>query len=350
MTIFSKVIKVFQNEGIAGVWKRVLARINRSEPEVQQLFSEANFVSQEAPKMPEEIHTQVDTEIQAPPPTLTSIDDEKNKVYAEYLKDLKNFNAFIEGNKEPGIENYYWYHTVDLGNGIVTPGDYDYRKDLDAFQFPKDMTGLKVLDVGAATGFFTFEFEKRGAEVTAVELPSLYEWDVIHDEKEKALAKICKHHANSSIEETYRRHLYAPFDFCHTQLKSSSKRVFSSIYNLTPELLGNQQFDIVFLGDILLHLFAPMRALNVIAPLCKSRLIIASDIFEDKSGMPLMYFLGTLNQKLDQRTWWAFSQQCMEEMMMRVGFKNVSVVGQYTGIARRDKFHYKRLVFHGTKE
>ena len=37
--------------------------------------------------------------------------------------------------------------------------------------------GMRVLDIGTATGFFAFEFARRGAHVTAVDLPSLYALD-----------------------------------------------------------------------------------------------------------------------------------------------------------------------------
>jgi len=36
---------------------------------------------------------------------------------------------------------------------------------------------MTVLDVGSATGFFAFEFERRGARVISVELPSLRDLD-----------------------------------------------------------------------------------------------------------------------------------------------------------------------------
>ena len=75
------------------------------------------------------------------------------------------------------LKNYYWYHTVDLANGLITPGTYDYREVLDVFQFPKDMKGMSVLDVGSAIGFFAFEFERRGGDVTSLELPSIEDLD-----------------------------------------------------------------------------------------------------------------------------------------------------------------------------
>ena len=57
---------------------------------------------------------------------------------------------------EPIIERFFWYHTIDLGDGLVTPGCYDYRETVKDFHFPSDLRGKKVLDVGSATGFFAF--------------------------------------------------------------------------------------------------------------------------------------------------------------------------------------------------
>src|SRR5688572_16639032 len=66
-----------------------------------------------------------------------------------------------------------WYHTIDLGDGVVTPGIFDHRPLLDQYGLPADLTGLSVLDAGAANGFFSFEFERRGASrVLAVDIPT----------------------------------------------------------------------------------------------------------------------------------------------------------------------------------
>ena len=93
--------------------------------------------------------------------------------------------AFVDQAKVLGygdLSNYYWYHTIELGKNLTTPGCYDYRPSLPLFQFPPDMNGMRILDVGSATGFFSFEFEKRGAEVFSVEVPSLYDLDVFPGE------------------------------------------------------------------------------------------------------------------------------------------------------------------------
>ncbi len=65
------------------------------------------------------------------------------------------------------MKNEYWYHKIDLGE---TPGVYRMSDYLDKYHLPKDMTSMKVLDLASAEGYFSFEMEKRGANVIAVEL------------------------------------------------------------------------------------------------------------------------------------------------------------------------------------
>ena len=109
------------------------------------------------------------------------------------------------------VETLSWYHTIDLGGGIVTPGFYDHRSYLDYYGLPKDLRQRSALDIGAASGFFTFEMEKRGAEVTAADLPTwlvhdfgpLYQPDMDPDQAE--------------------RYLHGAFQFAHKTLGSHAR-------------------------------------------------------------------------------------------------------------------------------
>jgi len=75
------------------------------------------------------------------------------------------------------VDSLSWYHTLELGQGVVTPGIYDHRPFLPFYGLPCRLVGQTALDIGAASGFFTFEMERRGAKVTATDLP---EW-MAHD-------------------------------------------------------------------------------------------------------------------------------------------------------------------------
>ena len=56
-----------------------------------------------------------------------------------------------------------WWHTIDLGHGVVTPGVDPSAARLPQIRFPIDLTNKTVLDIGAWDGFFSFEAERRGA-------------------------------------------------------------------------------------------------------------------------------------------------------------------------------------------
>src|SRR5260370_40402597 len=163
------------------------------------------------------------------------------------------------------VSRYYWYHTVDLGDGLITPGLYDYRETISGFPFPANMTGMRVLDVGPATGFFSFEFERRGEEVVAMELPSLRDLDRFPGQSvESSLARIermifpdsvsglSEHRRRDHEREVYRCLLEAPFDFCKKRLVSRADRCFSPIYRLTSDIyVAGSVIGLVIIGVVM---------------------------------------------------------------------------------------------------
>ena len=52
---------------------------------------------------------------------------------ATYKRIVEEFESRIKALDLEHLRNYYWYHTIDLGNGVVTPGDYDYRDILSVY-------------------------------------------------------------------------------------------------------------------------------------------------------------------------------------------------------------------------
>src|ERR1700730_3430554 len=61
------------------------------------------------------------------------------------------------------VERIRWFHTIDLGNGIITPGQNRTLGRLPGLFVPDSLAGKTVLNIGAADGFFSFEAERRGA-------------------------------------------------------------------------------------------------------------------------------------------------------------------------------------------
>ena len=63
------------------------------------------------------------------------------------------------------IAPHEWYQSIDLGQGVVTPGETGdaSQNKLAMMDLPEDLSGQSVLDIGCNEGFFSFEAEKRGA-------------------------------------------------------------------------------------------------------------------------------------------------------------------------------------------
>ena len=63
------------------------------------------------------------------------------------------------------VEKFVWFHHIDLGDGIETPGRDVATPEWKRWfmKFPADLHGWSVLDIGAWDGFFSFEAERRGA-------------------------------------------------------------------------------------------------------------------------------------------------------------------------------------------
>ncbi len=304
-----RVAKIIADEGFAGLWPRVKNRLSGRR-------------SREA----------------------------RRQVVDEYQQAVAEFRKRTAGLNIPGLDRFYWYHVVDVGNGILTPGVRDFRSDLAHFHFPENMSSMRVLDVGSATGFFAFEFERRGATVTSVELPSIADWDMPPGEDRAAtLREMMNFHGVDTIEELQYLHLDGPFKFCHEQLHSKVARCYSTIYDLTLDKFNSARFDLVFLGDILLHIFSPLEALSAIAPLCKEKLII-SQVFPDvEQSQPLMLYVGGTIRHGDGRSWWLTNQTCLVQMLKRLGFQTVELSGHFDHIERNTGSSTSRSVIHAIK-
>lgn len=201
------------------------------------------------------------------------------------------------------MESLTWYHSIDLGNGIVTPGIYDHRPYLGCYGLPKDLTRKTVLDIGAASGFFSFELERRGADVTATELPTWFSHD------------FGPLYQPDMDTEQAQRYLHDPFLFAHKTIDSHVKREMVNIYDIAPQTTGC--FDLVFCGSVLLHLTDPVRALWHIQSVTKEVAIIATVIHPLKSAEPLSLFVGQNHGDV----WWIPNRAAFEAMIKNAGFK-----------------------------
>jgi 2-polyprenyl-3-methyl-5-hydroxy-6-metoxy-1,4-benzoquinol methylase len=278
---------------------------------------------------------------------------------------VEQTEAFAARARELGLSDtsrFYWYHTVDLGDGLVTPGLYDYRATLPAFQFPENMQGMTVLDVGSATGFFAFEFERRGARVISTELPSLRDLDRFPGQSvENSLRKIERMifpdgldlesmRRGDSERELYRCLLDGPFQFCKGRLGSKVERCYSTIYDLTGERTGVESgFDLIFVGDVLVHTLNPLKALAALAPLCRGQLVFAQMLPEGPQEPPAMMYVGGGDPEEDHISWWLPNKSCLMQMLTKLGFTSVEEAGWHSGNLRPGGYPFERAILRARK-
>jgi tRNA (mo5U34)-methyltransferase len=229
------------------------------------------------------------------------------------------------------VERLSWYHTFDLGGGVVTEGMFDHRPVLDRYLIPADLSGMRCLDVGTMDGFFAFEMERRGAEeVVAADLgePNELDWPPHWREQ-----------IDPALDATKRER----FEVVHAAFHSRVQRVECSVYDLDPVDLG--QFDLVFCGDLLIHLKDPITAFQRMLSVCRGSTIVCNPVTRFRLGRrrPLAEFDG-----IDEFQWWLLSAPALERMMRAVGFARVEVGPEFGLPARVDRrWKGRRAVMRG---
>jgi tRNA (mo5U34)-methyltransferase len=286
---------------------------------------------------------------------------EQQAVAQQFLEAVETFNRQAAALGFPDIASYYWYHTIDLPNGLVTPGLYDYRATLLDFHFPADMRGMRALDVGSATGFFAFEFARRGAEVVSVELPSLEAIDRFPGQDiGQIVEKINRMIVPPSVDglggyvksytaaQLYFYMLEGPFEFCRKLLGARVTRCYSTVYDLSASNTGGV-FDFVFMGDVLVHTINPFQALAAVAPLCRGALVFAGLVPDAPDGRPAMLYVGGDSLDADEVSWWLPNKPCLTALLKKFGFRAVVDVGRHTGVLRPSGYVFERSILRAER-
>lgn len=185
------------------------------------------------------------------------------------------------------------YHRLAFPDGLVVTGVYDMAKYLPHFRIPKSLNGMRVLDVGTASGFFAIECERRGASVTAI--------DVENDRLLPEVIKVFGLPIDYAVKDAYR--LDASFG----------------------------QFDLVICGTLLLHLPDPVGVLRAIRSVTRDRLVISTTATPTSTADPLpsCLFLGDRAHDGDYWNYWEFSAAALTRMLLAAGFSRVADVEHF---------------------
>lgn len=205
----------------------------------------------------------------------------------------------------------FWWHSIDLGNGVVTPGRKgaaQLAEELGNMQLP-DLHGKTVLDIGAWDGYFSFAAERLGGVVTSLDY---YEWSTDTDAKMRYWQQ-CR---DQGVEpEPYRQvpGLWEPDALPGKAGFNTVKGILGSNVNevvadfTTVDLDGLGQFDVVFFLGVLYHLREPLAALERLAKITGEVAIIETAALaapEFSADRCLFEFFPGAELNGDPTNWW----------------------------------------------
>ncbi|MGH9520437.1 MAG: class I SAM-dependent methyltransferase [Terriglobales bacterium] len=197
------------------------------------------------------------------------------------------------------MQAIHWFHRIQLNETTITPGvcPHTAAEATERFGLPEDLSGKTVLDIGAWDGLFSFEAERRGAEVTAMDTSPLKggHWGGTKG-----------------------------FEFARRQLGSRVKFKAGSVHELDPAIHG--RFDYVFFFGVLYHLTDPMDALRRVAAVTKECCLIETAFSSHPDGLSRALWELCPGFDYDPSNYWYPTLAGLAAMLRLVGFEEANLL------------------------
>lgn len=178
----------------------------------------------------------------------------------------------------------HWHHKFEIFPNVVTPGSYNPKFLLEKLGLPENLSGKKVLDIGACDGYYSAELYLRGAIVTALD---------------------------------YRPKTASGFAIMEQVKGVKIPHVVSSVYDINSDL---GEFDIVLFLGVIYHLPDLLSALWKIRKVCKGTLFVESYVEDFGGGPPMARYYEASTLYGDATNFWAPNLACMESILRDCGF------------------------------
>jgi len=221
----------------------------------------------------------------------------------------------IEAPPRSGLtaDDCFFYHSVDLPISGHHDGTWDLIGRFDDYTGHHEFGGRTVLDIGTATGFLTFEAERRGATVTSFDVESSARW---HRVPIPGTYFVEDYAGWREIAERELERIKNSYWLCHEELQSSARCFYGDVYEL-----DGSKFDTVMLGQILIHLPDGLSAVAAAARACDDTLVIVEGNFKNKA--PLAVFGGGVDSPGD--AWYHYSHGWYRHVLKILGFRKVEI-------------------------
>jgi tRNA (mo5U34)-methyltransferase len=223
-----------------------------------------------------------------------------------------------------------WWHSIDLGNGIITEGAKKpeiLHAELMNLGLP-NVKGKTILDIGAWDGYFSFACERMGAShVLALDH---FVWSLRFFEQQQYSAD-CRARGEAPKPFDQVPGLWDPvglpgkqgFDLARRALGSNVDDVVADFMTIDLNKLGT--FDVVLYLGVLYHMPNPVASLERVAQVTREVAIIETEAvvvpgYEDQA---MCQFFETDELDGDPTNWWAPNIRALVAMCKAAGFRKV---------------------------
>lgn len=229
----------------------------------------------------------------------------------------------------------WWWHSIDLGNGVVTPGvktSAVLETELAHLDLG-DLRGKTVLDIGAYDGYYSFAAERLGAErvvafdrwVWSVDLPG---WDSYRDERIAAGLPLERVETMPELWRPDEMPGRRAFDLAHEALGSKVEVIVGDLLDGDYDLAQLGTFDVVLYLGVLYHVRHPLLALERLAEVTGGTAIIETqaEAFRGSGRRPLCRFIERDELNHDPSNWWTFNEAALLSMCRSAGFAKAEML------------------------
>jgi len=201
-----------------------------------------------------------------------------------------------------------WYHYFKIGNVETTNTRTTMNYQMWVSQIiPTDLNGMKILDIGANDGFYSFLCESRGAKrILAIDRnqPELTDTYLKENVPSKDTSQYDTIFKNKRQEERFQ-----------VLKKILNSKVDYKVMNVDDLDFINETFDTALFFGVYYHLENPVLAFQKIFPKINDSLFLSGHIIESKD--PIMYF----NRDVNPHGGWFASSECLLQIGEKIGFK-----------------------------
>lgn len=235
-------------------------------------------------------------------------------------------------------EHCVFYHTMDLPGVGVKQGAWDLRDDVDNYIGKVNVSGKTVLDVGTGNGFLSFEMEKRGANMISFDFdPALgrRSHDVVpfHDFETRFGASKDAFWDQLSFGLDAMKNGYW---LAHRLYGSKARVYYGNVYDTQVDM---GPVDMVFMGNINLHLASPVQAMANFAKYARETFVVTEHCAENvdyRSEEPLCFLVPNADRRdlaSWYATWWQITPGFVKRYLKVLGFNRFEVTFYKAGAA-----------------